>query len=68
MHRISRVSHGKPHTSGHGWHIALDCGHTTYMESAPGVGAQVPCDACKRLAECEQEGCGGDAILDRTVN
>lgn len=63
---LSRVSYGKPHTSGYGWHITLDCGHSIYMDDAPCVGARCRCAACERTKEIE--GCGGDAVLDRTVN
>jgi hypothetical protein len=66
MH-ISRVSHGHPHPSGHGWFLKLDCGHGVHESQVSYVGTQMRCAACERSNADWNEGCGGDAILDRNV-
>jgi hypothetical protein len=78
----SRVLYGKPAADGvwppKRWFVALDCGHSVYLKDAPGVGSQIPCEACRakelnaqlrtdRHFAGEVEGCGGDAVLDRMV-
>lgn len=56
---ISRVSHGRPHDSGRGWRLTLDCGHVVFDRTGSSVGSLYRCAVCNPPEELDVEGCGG---------